>query len=112
MIYKFYRAQVTGSGYMPEGDCKATLSLDEKRNPTWSDVSEEFQTLCLTWFDSPVRMGVVGTPKPLTPYSDEALEHLSKHQLPSQGYMMVKVKAAPTTPAPFGHNQPPPGLFK
>lgn len=112
MTYKFYRAQVTGGGYMPEGDCKATLDLDENRTPTWTGLTEEFQNLCLPWFENTVRMGKVGTPEPLTPYSEEALTQLSKHQLPSQGYVMVTVKAAPTRPVPFGHNQPPPGLFK
>lgn len=114
MTYKFYKAQVTGSGYMPQGDCQATLTLDEERSPTWTDMSDEFQELCLPWFENTVRMGIVDNRDPLKSYSEEALEHLSKHQLPSQGFVMVTIKPQATTPSrpvPFGFNQPPPGLY-
>ena len=117
MNYKFYRAQVTGAGYMPQGDCLATLALDENRNPTWTDVTPDFEKICLPWFKSTVRMGILDNPEPLTAYSEEALEHLSKHQLPSQGYVMVKIAAAsPKLPQTFttthGMYSPPPGIFK
>lgn len=93
MVFKFYRAQVTGGGYIPQGDCQATLTLDEDRNPTWTDMSEEFQELCLPWFSTSVVMGVLPNTPEFTPYSDEALEHLSKHQLPSQGYVMMTISS-------------------
>jgi hypothetical protein len=119
MIYKFYKSQVTGSGFMPEGNCLATLTLDEARNPTWSEVAEEFERLCLPWFDQTVRLGVMDNLAPLKPYSDEALQHLSKQQLPSQGFIMVKVGTPPKAPpSSFGFQSPtmsfspPPGLFK
>lgn len=89
--YKFYRAQVTGGGLVPEGDCKATLALDDDRNPIWSDMTEEFERLCLPWFSNTMRMGKYGDPDPLVPYSLEALDHLAKHQLPSQGFTMATI---------------------
>lgn len=128
MIYKFYKSQVTTAGYMPQGDCLATLELDENRQPHWSDMSEEFQRLCLPWFSTTVRMAIVENTKPLEPYSEEALAQLSKHQLPSQGFVMVKISGTtpkakieePEEPAkapkPYQAPQvgfsPPPGLFK
>jgi hypothetical protein len=137
VIYKFYKAQVTGGGYLPQGHCLATLTLDENRNPTWSEVSEEFERLCVPWFESSVRMGPLDKIETLKPYSVEALEHLSKRQLPSQGFVMVTVedsskrKEAPPAaidptsnkgvrafmPNAFGVYQPgmyspPPSLFK
>ena len=107
MTYKFYKAQVTGTGYMPQGECKGTLTLDENRNPTWSDLADDFRELCVPWFESTVRMGVIDTPDPLKPYTEEALEHLSKHQLPSQGFVMVKIQPTPSAPPSFHHYQPP-----
>ena len=101
--YKFYRALVTGGGYVPQGDCQATLTLDEKRNPTWTDVSDDFREFCLPWFGNSVVMGVLhNQPEPFKPYSEEALEHLSKHQLPSQGFMMMTIKSCLlyTSPSP------------
>lgn len=117
MTYKFYAAQVTGSGYMPQGDCKGVLVLDQQRRPTWSELSPDFRDLCLPWFDNPVRMGLIDDLEPLVPYSDEALSHLAKHQLPSQGFVMVKVADQPSAPRPatgLPHPgfSPPPGLFK
>jgi hypothetical protein len=106
VTYKFYKAQVTGAGYMPQGECKGTLTLDEHRNPSWTDLAPDFQELCVPWFGSTVRMGIVDTPEPLVPYSEEALEHLSKHQLPSQGFVMVKIQAAASTPRPYGYQPP------
>jgi len=93
MVFKFYRAQVTGGGYIPQGDCQATLSLDEDRNPTWTDMSEEFRELCLPWFSTSVVMGILPNTPEFKPYSDEALEHLSKHQLPGQGYVMMTISS-------------------
>lgn len=93
MVFKFYRALVTGGGYVPQGDCQATLTLDEDRNPTWEDVSAEFQELCLPWFSTSVVMGVLPNTPEFKPYSDQALEHLSKHQLPSQGYVMMTISS-------------------
>lgn len=114
--YKFYRAQVTGAGYMPEGDCLGILHLDEERKPTWSEMNPDFEKICLPWFKSTVRMGVYDNPDPLVPYSEEALEHLCKHQLPSQGYVMVKIGTPPKLPQAFttthGMYSPPPGIFK
>lgn len=119
MIYKFYKAQVTGNGFLPEGHCQASLTLDEARNPTWTEVSEEFERLCMPLFESTVRMGVMEKIEPLKPYSLEAIEHLSKRQLPTVGYMMVTVKepsATPAKPLAFPHGfapgafSPPPGL--
>lgn len=95
MIYKFYKAQVTGAGYMPQGDCLATLHLGENREPNWSGMSAEFQSLCLPWFTNTVRMGILDNPEPFVPYSEEALAHLEKHQLPSQGFVMVKISSGP-----------------
>ena len=104
--YKFYRALVTGGGYVPQGDCQATLTLDENRKPTWTDMSDEFRELCLPWFGNSVVMGVLhNTPEPFKPYSEEALEHLSKHQLPSQGYMMMTIKSGPS-PKPEQEENP------
>lgn len=93
--YKFYKALVTGGGYRPQGDCQATLELDENRNPTWSDMSDEFKELCLPWFGQSVMMSVWDNAQPMKPYSDEALEHLAKHQLPSQGFVMMTIKGPP-----------------
>lgn len=117
MKYKFYRAQVTGSGYIPQGDCKAVLTFDEDRQPSWSEMSDEFRNLCLPWFQTSVVMSKTNEgPEPLVPYSEEALDHLSKHQLPSQGYIMMKVDETPQVGPPYGHHQaplgPPPGLLK
>ncbi len=117
VTYKFYKAQVTGGGYLPQGHCLATLSLDENRNPTWSDLSEEFERLCLPLFESSVRMGLMDKFESLKPYSEEALQHLSKRQLPSQGFVMVTVKdIAPRPPSQMGFAPgtyfPPPGLLK
>lgn len=94
-IYKFYKSQVTGGGYMPQGNCLATLTLDENRTPSWSDMTEEFENFCLPWFSNTVRMGVIDNLAPLVPYSEEALQHLSKHQLPSQGFVMVEIQGPP-----------------
>lgn len=114
MTYKFYQAQVTGTGYLPQGDCKATLQLDNERNPTWIEASPDFEELCRPWFDRPTRLGVIDTPEPLEPYSEEALEHLSKHQLPSQGFVMVKVAERKQAPKPYGFQAPfiPPPITK
>lgn len=119
MMYKFYKAQVTGNGNVPDGHCQATLTLDNNRQPTWSDVSEEFQRVCLPWFDNTVRLGVMDKIEPLKPYSEEAIDHLSKRQLPSQGFMMMNIKeevGPKILPQTFGYPQgsylPPPGLFK
>ena len=112
MTYKFYRSKITMAGQVPDGLCQATLELDEERKPNWVDMTEEFRSLCLPWFSSTIRMQIIDNTEPLTPYSEEALEELSKTQLPSQGFMMVKVKVEKPRPMPFGHNQPPPGLFK
>lgn len=135
VIYKFYKAQVTGGGYLPQGHCLATLTLDENRNPAWSEVAEEFERLCLPWFESSVRMGPMEKIETLKPYSAEAIDHLAKRQLPSQGFVMVTVEdsskrsekpAAPEQargggvrafPEAFGVYQPgmyspPPSLFK
>ena len=106
MKYKFYRAQVTGGGYMPQGECLADLSLSEEREPTWTNMDPEFERLCLPWFKSTTRLGKMEDLDPLKPYSEEALEHLSKHQLPSQGFVMVKVKDAPAAPTPYGFHAP------
>ena len=116
LIYKCYKALTTGSGYLPDGNCLATLTLDQNRQPTWSDLDPEFQRLGMPWFENSVRMGVLDNLPPLKPYSEEAIAHLIKHQLPSQGFVMVKVsdttpKADPAkaaTPAkPFlGYNHP------
>jgi hypothetical protein len=92
--YKFYRASVTGGGYVPQGDCQATLTLDENRNPTWTDMADEFRELCLPWFGNSVVMGVLNDTPEFIPYSDEALEQISKHQLTSQGYVMMTIKSA------------------
>jgi hypothetical protein len=95
--YKFYRALVTGGGYVPQGDCQATLTLDKDRNPTWTDISDDFRDICLPWFGNSVVMGVLhDNPEPFKPYSREALDHLSKHQLPSQGFMMMTIKSGPS----------------
>lgn len=110
MTYKFYRAQVTGSGYVPQGECKAILSLDEERNPTWTELSDDFKELCQPWFATTVRMGKYSNPDPLKPYSKEALEHLAKHQLPSQGYMMVKVQSSIESKPVTRPNLPSPGF--
>lgn len=134
MEFKIYKAQVTGSGYLPQGSCLAVLELDEAYNPTWSDMTDEFQQICLPWFESSVRMGALEI-KALKPYSPEALDHLRKRQLPSQGYVMVAttptpppVSPAPTAvppsdkpspvvamPSPYGYAPgvylPPPGLY-
>lgn len=99
LIYKFYRAQVTGAGYMPQGDCLATLQLGENREPQWSGMTAEFQSLCLPWFTNTARMGILDDPEPFVPYSDEALEHLEKQQLPSQGFVMVKISSGKTSKA-------------
>lgn len=111
--YKFYRSEVTGAGYLPQGDCLADLELDEERNPTWSNVEPEFERLCLPWFKNPRRMGKIVDPEPLKPYSEDAMEHLSKHQLPSQGFVMVTV-AEEKPPQQYGFSAPfyvkPPGL--
>jgi hypothetical protein len=112
VTYKFYKAQVTGNGYMPQGNCQATLTLDESRTPTWTDISEEFERVCLPSFESTMRNF-----EPLKAYSEEALDHLFKRQLPTQGFMMVVVKEAPKiSPSPFGYQpgafSPPPGLLK
>lgn len=128
LTYKFYKALTTGTGYLPEGNCLGTLTLDENRQPTWSDLNEEFERLCVPWFENSVRMGVLDNLPPLKPYSEEAIQHLTKHQLPSQGFVMVKIgdttpksepaKATGSGPAkPFlGYNHPlfnpPPRLFK
>jgi hypothetical protein len=116
VTYKFYKAQVTGTGYLPEGPCLATLALDDKRNPTWSDVSEEFQRVCMDWFEQTVRITALNKFEPLKPYSEEALEHISKRQLPTQGYVMMTVKEAPKAPSTIsfqpGIFTPPPGLLK
>lgn len=98
-VYKFYKSEVTGGGYMPQGSCLATLLLDENRTPEWSEVSEEFERVCLPWFGNTVRMGVIDNLAPLKPYSEEALTHLSKHQLPSQGYVMVEIQGPPKSKA-------------
>lgn len=117
-VYKIYKALTTGTGYLPEGNCLATLTLDENRQPAWSDLNEEFERLGMPWFENSVRMGVLDNLPPLKPYSEEAIQHLIKHQLPSQGFVMVKVsdttprsqpeKAASPAPAkPFlGYNHP------
>lgn len=91
MVFKFYKAKVTVGGYAPDGECQATLQLDESRNPAWSGVSQHFQETALPWFSRSVRSGVYHSMEPLKPYSDEALLHLQKHQLPSVGYMMVTI---------------------
>lgn len=91
LVYKFYKAQVTGGGLVPEGDCQATLELDDKDNPTWSDLSDDFKEFALPWFSNTVRMGILHNPEPLKPFSEEALEHLRKHQLPSVGFVMVHI---------------------
>lgn len=96
MVFKFYKAQVTGAGYLPQGDCQATLQLDEARKPTWTEMSEEFKEFCLPWFSNTVRMGIYDNPEPFKPYSDEALEHLEKHQLPSVGFVMVLISGGET----------------
>lgn len=119
LIYKCYKALTTGSGYLPDGNCLATLTLDQNRQPTWSDLDPEFERLGMPWFENSVRMGVMDNLPPLKPYSEEAIAHLIKHQLPSQGFVMVKVSdttpkadpakaATPATPAkPFlGYNHP------
>ena len=120
VIFKCYKALTTGAGYLPEGNCLATLTLDENRQPTWSDLDPEFERLGVPWFENSVRLGVLDNLPPLKPYSEEAIAHLIKHQLPSQGFVMVKVSdtnpkaepaktsAAPAAPAkPFlGYNHP------
>lgn len=109
MSYKFYKAQVTGGGYLPQGQCLATLTLDENRQPTWSEVDDEFKELCLPLFESTVRMGALSV-EILKPYSEEALEHLSKRQLPSQGYVMISIKDTPKPPAKGQTTSPSPPL--
>lgn len=106
MNYKFYRAQVTGGGYMPQGECLADLSLSEEREPTWSNMNSEFERICLPWFSFTTRLSKLDELEPLKPYSEEALEHLSKHQLPSQGYVMVKVQETKAAPRPYGFQAP------
>lgn len=109
LVYKFYKAQVTGAGYVPEGDCQATLELDDQDNPTWSELSDDFKEFALPWFTNTVRMGILHTPEPLKAFSEEALEHLQKHQLPSVGFVMVHIsgkrKKAPA-PAPEPEEKP------
>lgn len=119
MIYKFYKAQVTGSGMVPASHCLATLSLDESRNPTWTEVSPEFEQDCKAMFDSTVRFNAMEKVEPIVPYSQEALEHISQRQLPAKGYMMMTIKEEETPkvlPALRGFETgvftPPPGLFK
>ena len=121
MVFKFYKAKVTVGGYAPDGHCQATLQLDDARNPVWSGVSPEFQEQALPWFSRAVRSGAYHSMEPLKPYSDEALEHLQKHQLPSVGYMMVtisgslKPKKKEPEPAPKEEakeeKKPPPPMF-
>lgn len=114
MTYKFYKAQVTGGGYLPSGPCLATLRLDEQRQPTWSDLDEEFERLCLPMFESTVRFGALDRIEQLTPYSEAALEHIAKRQLPSQGFVMMTIKDTPQLPSIQGFRPgtyfPPPGL--
>ena len=119
MIYKFYKAQVTGAGMVPASHCLATLSLDDNRNPTWTDVSPEFEQDCRALFDSTVRFNAMEKVEPMVPYSEEALEHISKRQLPAKGYLMMSIKEEETPkvlPALRGFETgvftPPPGLFK
>lgn len=118
MTYKFYKAQVTGAGLVPASQCLATLQLDEGRNPTWTDVAEEFLE-CRGLFDSTVRFNALEKVEPMTPYSEEAIEHISKRQLPALGYVMMTVKeeAEPKVLPMFrgfetGVFSPPPGIFK
>lgn len=91
---------------MPQGECLADLSLSEDREPTWTNVDAEFERLCLPWFTRSTRLSKMADVEPLKPYSEEALEHLSKHQLPSQGFMMVKVAAPAPAPKPYGFQAP------
>lgn len=119
MIYKFYKAQVTGAGLVPASHCLATLKLDESRNPTWTDVAEEFQQECRSLFDSTVRFNAMEKVEPMTPYSEDALEHISKRQLPAMGYVMMSIKEeAEPKVLPMlrgfetGVFTPPPGIFK
>jgi hypothetical protein len=119
VTYKFYKAQVTGGGYLPQGHCQASLTLDQNRAPTWTDVSEEFERICMPSFEATMRIGPMDKFEPLKPYSEEAMEHLSKRQLPGLGFMMVTVKdpasAVKAPPPSFGFQagiySPPPGLF-
>ncbi len=119
VIYKFYKAQVTGTGIVPASHCLAVLTLDADRKPTWNDVSDDFEQNCRSLFDSTVRFNAMEKVEPMVPYSEDALEHISKRQLPAQGYMMMTVKeeAAPKVlPALRGFETgvftPPPGIFK
>ncbi len=119
MIYKFYKAQVTGAGMVPASHCLATLSLDENRNPTWTEVAPEFEQDCRALFDSTVRFNAMEKVEPMVPYSEEALEHISKRQLPAKGYLMMSIKEESepkVLPALRGFETgvftPPPGIFK
>ncbi len=119
VIYKFYKSQVTGNGIVPASHCLAILTLDEQRKPTWTDVSEEFEQHCRPLFDSTVRFNAMEKVEAMVPYSEDALTHISKRQLPAQGYMMMTVKEDTTPkvlPALRGFETgvftPPPGLFK
>lgn len=119
MLYKFYKAQVTGAGMVPASHCLATLSLDENRNPTWSEVAPEFEEDCRALFDSTVRFNAMEKVESVVPYSEEALDHIFKRQLPAKGYLMMSIKEEETPkvlPALRGFETgvftPPPGLFK
>jgi hypothetical protein len=91
MIYKFYHTHITEHGTEPVGDVKATLVLEGQNDPVWRDMAEDFESLCLPWFEEPTRFDIADSLVDIEPYSEEALRYMAEVKLPTFGFTMLEV---------------------